>query len=313
MSSTSDVFQLSDQVIGSFPISSPVKESFPFYECKFLKSCTILGGQQVSQLYTKLCWIFILFQLDFFSELKLASVFPGLTFFLGFLCCPGRELCFIAVCLSVYQHCLTWQFHERDCCEHNYFSFVGFGVFLAFSGLLRSNKWPIKFKCKKILIIYLHNASLCCWNLLLNWSMAVSQGSKERAAEAEPAPFSGHPLLHCTQHLHAVLFAVMLKAWWMVLCPPILAINCLSKIDSDTNKGAHHPAHSSGMCSPGTREMSQGWTQPCFSFAALSFFIHDSCQSLLTLKQSPRMSHHALSPSNYICGITSHIQSLPCS
>lgn len=55
MSSTSVVFQLSDRVVRSFSVSSPVERPFPIHEHKFLKSCTILGGHQVSQLYTKLC------------------------------------------------------------------------------------------------------------------------------------------------------------------------------------------------------------------------------------------------------------------
>lgn len=131
----------------------------------------------------------------------------------------------------------------------------------------------------------------------------------KKDAEAKPTPFSGHLLLHCTPHLH-VLVAVMLKAWWMVPCPSILAIKHLSKINSDTNKGSHHFACPFGMSLSGTCKMSQGWSQSCFSFATISSFICDSCQSLLTL--SPWEWVSTFSHSLTIHDIPSHIQTLPC-
>lgn len=85
------------------------------------------------------------------------------------------------------------------------------------------------------------------------------------------------------------------------------------KINSGRNKAAHRSSHSSSTSSVGRCEMSQGWSQSRLSFAIIYYFIHDSCQSLLTLKQSSRMSLHALSPSNYVCGVPSCIQTLPCS
>lgn len=183
---------------------------------------------------------------------------------------------------------------------------------LAFSVPLSSHKWSIKFKCKTILTVYLHNVSLHCWSLccfLLTWCKAVSQGSRERDAKAKPTPFSGHLLLHCTAHLHS-LVAVMLKAWWMAPCPSIPAIKCLSKINQTQKKGAHHFARSFGMPSARTCKMSQGWSQTCFSFATISSFICDSCQSLLTLNPQEWVS--MLSQSLIIHGIHSYSQTLPC-
>lgn len=81
--SISVVFQLGDQVVGSFSISSPVEKSFPFHDHKFLKSCAILGGHQVSQLCTKLCWIFHFVSAWLLFRVEVSFIFPWLYFFSG--------------------------------------------------------------------------------------------------------------------------------------------------------------------------------------------------------------------------------------
>lgn len=204
------VLQLSEHVVSSFSISSPVEDFFPFHGWRFLQSSTILGGHQVSQLYAKLCWIITLFQLDFFTELKLASVFPGLISFSGV---PfGQSMlsrqriqfhCYwslFTVLLVLLDMTISWV-------QQMWIQLPYFCCSLAFSVPLSSHKWSIKFKCKTILTVYLHNVSLHCWSLccfLLTWCKAVSQGSRERDAKAKPTPFSGHLLLHC-MHISTLL------------------------------------------------------------------------------------------------------------
>lgn len=148
---------------------------------------------------------------------------------------------------------------------------------LAFSVPLSGNKWSIMFKT--IFIVSYRMSACTAKACVASYSPDVlSQSSKERDAQAKPTPFSGYLLLHCFPHLHT-LGTVLLKAWWMVPCSSILAFKCLSKIKFRCKQGGPSFCTLSGMSSAGTCKMSQGWSQPCFSFASISSLICDSCQT----------------------------------
>lgn len=154
----------------------------------------------------------------------------------------------------------------------------------------------------------LRNVSLHCWNLhcfLLTWCKALSQSTKERNAKAKPTSFSGHLLLHCSPRS----WSCAAEGWMDGPMPNHPGLQMPFKNQFRHKHSACSFCMLRGMSSAGTCKMSQGQSQPCFSFAAISSFICASCQTSLTL--NPQAWASVLSHSLIIHGIPSHTQTLP--